>query len=315
MRLEARSTIALAVVLVMGGVALAQFDFGGFNGSYRPLPNIPYDGRFTFVRVRYDPAPGGYWPGRRPSWIHGYPLAEGNLMKIMNEITFIGAHDDDINTVTLDDPQLFKYPIAYIIEVGWWTVTDREAAGLRAYLQKGGFLFIDDFKPAGWRGPGGGWEPFAETMRSVLPDVQFLDMDASDPVFHSFFEIGNIAHFPQAYVSGDPVFKGIYENNDRTKRLMAIVNYNTDVSQVLGVVRARLPSIRPDQRGVQARCELLDLRTHALTRVMARTRAEVRRSRFRSAASPPPGLRWCLCRSTYPARPDRERTAPLVRLV
>jgi len=194
-------TIMPIVVLAMGGgAALAQFGFGDFRGLYQPLPNIPYDGRFTFVRVRYDPSPGGFWPGRRPSWIHGYPLAERNLMKIMNE-------------------------------VGWWTVTDREAAGLRAYLQKGGFLFVDDFKPAGWRVPGGGWEPFAETMRRVLPDVQFLDMVPSDPVFHVFFEINDLDHFPQAYVAGDPIFKGIFEDNDRRKRLMAIINYNTDVSQ------------------------------------------------------------------------------------
>src|SRR4029077_15171584 len=99
MRFGARSTRALAVVLAMGGVALAQFGFGGFNGSYRPLPNTPYDGRFIFVPVRYDPAPGGYCRGRRASWIHGYPLAERNLMKIMNEISFIGAHEDDINSV------------------------------------------------------------------------------------------------------------------------------------------------------------------------------------------------------------------------
>jgi hypothetical protein len=228
-RPNALTTIA-SIVLLSSGAALAQFGFARSDAAYRPLPNLAYDGRFTFVRVRYTPAPGGYWPGRRPSWIHGYPLAERNLMKIMNEVSFIGAHDD-VNTVTLDDPELFKYPIAYIIEVGWWTVTDREAAGLRAYLQKGGFLFVDDFKPEGWRGPGGGWEPFADTMRRVLPDVQFLDMEAADPVFHSFFEINGIDHFPQAYVSGDPVFKGIFEDNDRRKRLMAIVNYNTDVSQ------------------------------------------------------------------------------------
>ena len=218
-------------VLAAGGTAFAQFGFSGFRGWYQPLPNLPYDGRFTFVRVRYDPAPGGFWPGRRPSWIHGYPLAEQNLMKIMNEVSYLGGHED-INVVTLDDSELFRYPIAYIIEVGWWTVTDREAAGLRAYLQKGGFLFVDDFKPAGWRGlSGGGWEPFAETMRRVLPDVQFLDMDPSDPVFHSFFEIRQLDHFPQAYVTGDPVFKGVFEDNDRSKRLMAIINYNTDVSQ------------------------------------------------------------------------------------
>src|SRR2546426_6827509 len=170
----------LAVATICAtAAAYAQREFGGFGGYGRssPLPNISYDGRSTFVRVRYETAPGGYWAGGRPSWIHGYPIAERNLMKIMNEVSFLGAHDEEINTLTLDDPELFKYPIAYIIEVGWWTVNDREAAGLRAYLQKGGFLFVDDFKPPGWRGlPGGGWEPFAETMRRVLPDVQFLDM-------------------------------------------------------------------------------------------------------------------------------------------
>jgi len=226
---------ALVLLLSLAGVSYAQFEREfrrEFSGAYRPLPNIPYDGRFTFVRVRYTPAPGGYWPGRRPSWIHGYPLAERNLMRIMNEVSLLGAHDDEINTVTFDDPELFKYPIAYLIEVGWWTVTDKEAAGLRAYLQKGGFLFIDDFKTAGWRGvPGGGWEPFADTMRRVLPGVQFIDMHPDDPVFHSFFEINDLDHFPQAYVGGDPVFKGIFEDNDRSKRLMAIINYNTDVSQ------------------------------------------------------------------------------------
>jgi hypothetical protein len=145
--------IVLIVVCALAGVAVAQFGFDEFRGLYRPLPNTSYDGRFTFVRVRYTPAPGGYWPGRRPSWIHGYPLAEHNLMKIMNEVSFLAAHEE-INTVTLDDPELFKYPIAYIIEVGWWTVTDREAAGLRAYLQKGGFLFVDDSsRPAGAASP------------------------------------------------------------------------------------------------------------------------------------------------------------------
>jgi hypothetical protein len=202
----ALSTIAL--VMIVGGVALAQRDmFGG--GPSTAGPNIRYDGRFTFARIRYQTAPGGFWAGGRPSWIHGYPLSERNLMMIMKEVSLLDAHVDEVNTFTFDDPELLKYPIAYLIEVGWWTVSDREAAGLRAYLNKGGFLFIDDFKPTGWRGnPTGGWEPFEETMRRVLPGVQFFDMDPSDPVFHSFFEI-----------------------KDRSKRLMAIINYNTDVSQ------------------------------------------------------------------------------------
>jgi hypothetical protein len=46
-------------------------------------------------------------------------------MKIMNELSYLGAHDEEVNSLTLDDPELMKYAIAYIIEVGWWTLTDR----------------------------------------------------------------------------------------------------------------------------------------------------------------------------------------------
>jgi Domain of unknown function (DUF4159) len=229
--------IACAALLCLTATVLAQREFGGFGGfggqrRLQILRNIPYDGRFTFVRVNYETAPGGYWAGGRPSWAHGYPIAEENLMKIMNEVSFLGAHDEAINTLKLDDPELSRYPVAYIIEVGWWTLTDREAAALRAYILKGGFVIVDDFKEPGWRGiPGGGWEPFADNMRRVLPEARFVEMDASHPVFHAFFEINALDNFPQAYNSGQPIFRGVFEDNDPTKRLQMIVNYNTDISQ------------------------------------------------------------------------------------
>ncbi|HWF85870.1 MAG TPA: DUF4159 domain-containing protein [Vicinamibacterales bacterium] len=224
------SLVTLAALLCLIGVAAAQRRF--FYGWNATVRNIPYDGRFTFVRVKYTPAPGGYWPGDRPSWVHGYPLAEQNLMRIMNEISLIDGHADDINVVTLDDPELFKYPIAYIIEVGWWTLTDREAAALRMYLQKGGFLIVDDFKVQGWRGlPGGGWQPFEDNVKRLFPGVKIVDMDPADPIFHAFFEIKTLDNFPQAYTTGKAIFRGVYEDNDPQKRLMMIVNYNTDISQ------------------------------------------------------------------------------------
>jgi Domain of unknown function (DUF4159) len=229
------SIAAAAVVLLLCLAVSAAAQRGRFfYGWDETVKNVPYDGRFTFVRVRYTPAPGGYWAGGRPSWVHGYPIAEQNLMRIMKEISFLDAHVDDMNVVTLDDPELFKYPVAYIIEVGWWNPTPVEADALRAYLHKGGFLIVDDFKPEGWRGvPGGGWEPFAAAMRRVLPDAKLFEMNPTDPIFHSFFEIpaGLLADFPQAYNYGRPVFRGVYEDNDPRKRLMVIVNYNTDVSQ------------------------------------------------------------------------------------
>jgi len=214
--------------------AYAQRPGGGFfsgrSSRFRTLPNIDYDGRFTFVRVKYETAPGGYWWRGIPSWAHGYPLAEQNLMKIMKEISFLDAHDEVINTLSLDDPELFKYPIAYIIEVSWWTLTDREAEALRAYMLKGGFVIVDDFKQPGDFGSPG-WEPFEANMQRVLPGVQFFDMQASHPLFHAFFEINDLEFVPQAYNAGKPIFRGVYEDNDPSKRLLMIINYNTDVSQ------------------------------------------------------------------------------------
>jgi hypothetical protein len=206
---------------------VAQRRFFGWDESVR---NVPYDGRFTFVRVRYESSPEGYWAG--PSWAHGYPLAEQNLMNIMKDISLLDSHADNINVVTLDSPELFRYPIAYIIEVGFWTMTDAEVTGLRTYLQKGGFLIIDDFKPEGWRGIfGGGWEPFAANVQRVLPGARFFDLQQSHPIFNSFFEIKFLDNFPQAYNEGNPVFRAVYEDNDPRGRMMMLINYNTDVSQ------------------------------------------------------------------------------------
>ena len=124
-----RRRLAIGVVVLaicaMAGAAAAQRR-GFFYGWDESVKNIPYDGRFTFARIRYTPTPGGNWAGGSPSWVHGYPLAEQNLMQIMHEISILDAHVDDVNVVTLDDPELFRYPIAYIIEVGWWSPTARK---------------------------------------------------------------------------------------------------------------------------------------------------------------------------------------------
>jgi hypothetical protein len=137
-----RLLIGVAIVSLAAAAAFAQgrgfgggFGFGGPRvRNFKPYPNAPYDGRFNFVRVIYDCDPSGYWYRGLPSWAHGYPTAEQNLMKIMNEVSYFGAQET-INTVTLDDPELFRYPVAYIIEVSWWEMTDAQAAALRSSIR------------------------------------------------------------------------------------------------------------------------------------------------------------------------------------
>jgi Domain of unknown function (DUF4159) len=224
-----RGPLTIVLLLVCATAAFAQFGFR--RGGFRLQPNIRYDGRFTFVRVNYPTPPGGFWYGGWPAWAHGYPLAEQNLMSIMNEVSYLGPHVDEINTLAIGDPELYKYPVAYVIEVDWWAITDSDAAALRDYLRKGGFLIVDDFKGRGFAsGFGSGWEQFAQTMKKVMPEGRFFDLDVSHPIFHSFFEIKSL-DIPQAYLAGRAVFRGLFEDNDPTKRLQMIVNFNTDISQ------------------------------------------------------------------------------------
>ena len=97
-------------MLCAATAALAQRLENFRPGRVPAIRNAPYDGRFTFVRIKYETAPGGYWSGGRPSWVHGYPVAEENLMRIMNEISYLGPQTEHFNVLTLDDPDLFKYP-------------------------------------------------------------------------------------------------------------------------------------------------------------------------------------------------------------
>ena len=226
----------IAVVLAGAATGFAQrSSFGGYHRD-PAVPKPTYDGRFTFARLRYTSGPGGYYYLGLPAWAHGYvpssggDRAEMNLMKIMNEVSYLNPRIEESGVFSLDDPELFKYPLAYMTEPGFWTMGDEEAAGLRAYLLKGGFVIFDDFRADGRYNSGGGWANIEGNLRRALPELRLIEIDASAQIFHSFFEIDSLDIIPQSYDRGRPAFFGLFEDNDPGKRMMAIVNYNTDVS-------------------------------------------------------------------------------------
>jgi hypothetical protein len=224
----AAALFTAGALVAMATTAVAQRSF--FFRSAEPSDHTatPYDGRFTFTRLSYTTGPGGFYYRGLPAWAHGYPHAEQNLTRILNEVSYLAPHLDTTNVFRLDDPELGEFPLAFMTEAGFWEMTDKEAAAFRAYMQKGGFVIFDDFRdpPRG----GGGWENFAAQMTRVLPEAKFIDLDPTNAIFHSFFEIDSFDIVPQMYDFNKPVFRGLFEDNDPAKRLMAIVNFNTDVS-------------------------------------------------------------------------------------
>jgi hypothetical protein len=219
--------LALLLVLSIPDTAGAQRWYGG--SDYTEF-NVPYDGRFTFVRLSFTPMSGlGGW-GRRGGrgggqlyWDHDWPIAETHLNKLLRELTDVNPYMEGTNILAADDPELTKYPIAYVSEPGHWTLTNAEAEGLRNYVLKGGFLIFDDFVGAR------DWMIFEEGLRQVLPGVRPIQLDFTHEIFHSFFDIDSLelAH-PNSY-GYFAEFWGVFEDNDPEKRLLAIVNYNADI--------------------------------------------------------------------------------------
>jgi len=196
-----------------------------------PIDKAPsYDGRFTFARLKFTTAPGGYYFRGLPAWAHGYSTeiqgrrAEDNLAKILNSVTDMKPHVDGTAVVDVEDPQLFEYPIVYATEPGFMELSDKDALTLHDYIAKGGFIVFDDF-----RGPYN-WESFAESMQRVLPGEHLAEIPLSHPIFHAFFDIGTL-DFHQAYDRGTPGFYGMYERDDPRNRLQIVANFNNDVSE------------------------------------------------------------------------------------
>ena len=187
------------------------------------LPNVPYDGRFTFVRIRYEVPFAGAGVGQEVPWSHDYNRAERHFTRILSELSTLRVRLDASNVLALDDPDLFKYPVAYLAEPGFWNPSDGDAAALRAYLLKGGFLIVDDFA-------GNQWFNFEEQMRRVLPDARLVPLTAEHPIFDSFYHIATL-DFHHPYWGQPSVFYGVFEQNDPGRRLLMIVNFNNDVAE------------------------------------------------------------------------------------
>ena len=221
--------LALAVAAVMGAVAAAAPVLPPLvwaQGRNRQVQdyaeNVPYDGRFTFARIRYSQGDDGGFR-RDIKWAHDYPRGERHFTKILSELSTLRVRTQDSNILALDDPELFKYPVAYLCEAGFWRPSDAEALGLRNYLLKGGFIIFDDFARNDWFN-------FESQMRRVLPELRAMRLTPQDKIFDSFYHITDLAYV-HPYYGLPSEFWGYYENNDRSQRLLAIVNFNNDLSE------------------------------------------------------------------------------------
>lgn len=223
----------LVAVLAVAGAASAQRG-GGYYGVRRPEPDS-FNGTFTFCRLAVRAASDG----DGGSWSVDYPRADENLSIRLSELTKTPVNFDEAGTphyvvITATDAALFQCPFVMLTNPGRASLNEQEAAALRAYLQKGGFLWSDDF----WGTYA--WDHWVRELRKVLPAGQYplVDLPIGHPMFHTLFDAKRIPQIPninfyrgtgrtseRGYDSAEPHAGAILDSNGR---VIVLITHNTD---------------------------------------------------------------------------------------
>ena len=217
--LSRKGTRILLASLCMGVLVVALRGWRLPAQDQFPLTNY----KFTLGRIRF--ATGNLSSflsgGQGPPWSHDYPRSERHLMKILAEITRIDVNSDG-HIVSFESDEVFKYPIAYLCEVGFLDLSEKEARNMGQYLLRGGFLIVDDFR--GERD----LENFRQQMKIVFPDRSLEEIPRSHEIFKCFYDISELFPIPPYSRALVPQYLGM---SDDKGRLMMVVDYNNDLSE------------------------------------------------------------------------------------
>jgi len=226
-----------------GGVT-AQREFREYPGfEFEADVQLPPDwdqpGEFVSGRLMYPSNVrmgwrGGSWEQGGTSWGVDYPKGDRTFVSLLRRFSTINARSVE-QPVNLDDgDDVYFWPFLMVGLAGYWDLTDGQAAKLRDYLLRGGFLFCDSFFDSY------SWAGFVAGMNRVFPGRTIVDLEGDHPVFHTVYDIPALAetqipNFNSLMGGGGgwlgdgrvPRWRGIFDDSGR---LMVLFAFNNDVA-------------------------------------------------------------------------------------
>src|SRR5438876_5897513 len=187
-----RTVAAILLVLAGASFASAQWQWGRLaEGPGVPVRYPPpdfEDGAFTACKLQYTSVRSELMG---VGWSTDYPYAAINLMTRAGELTktpISRDHQGNPNywVVRLTDDALFHCGFILGSDVGTIGLSEKEAARLRAYLLKGGFLWVDDF----WGSEA--WDHWSSEIHRALPEYRITEVPPEHPIRHSMFNIQRV---------------------------------------------------------------------------------------------------------------------------
>jgi hypothetical protein len=225
---------ALAAAIAAGQTDLRNPNIRPSNGRSEAVANRAEaaagrpEAEFHMARMAYATQGGGGSRGYfMPWWAIDYPEAEAHFLPALERSTRLSVAADSRH-LKLTDAELFDYPWLFAQQVGRgnWDPTDADAAQLREYLLRGGFLVVDDFHGEYE------WRQFESAIRRVLPGRAIVDIPEDDAVLHVLYDLDERTQIPGerhlqwGRMEGPPHWRGIYDDEGR---LMVAINHNIDM--------------------------------------------------------------------------------------
>jgi hypothetical protein len=230
----AGTAVAALLAAVTAYGQFREFRGGGRQRFVRPsiASDDSFDGAWHFCRLAYS--------GR--AWATDYPDADYNFSQRLSELTktTVGrSPGGEVRPLIVrpTDSALFQCPFVMLWQAESLWFEEDDAAAMRAYLLKGGFLWSDD----SWGTYA--WQNFEREMSKVLPppEYRFVDLPRDHPMFRTMFELKQVPQVPAiSYwlgTGGDTSEQGadsavvhVRGIADRHGRLMVLATHNTDIA-------------------------------------------------------------------------------------
>lgn len=229
-----RTAVVAATIGLCAVVALAQTRERKWaryeNEMQDPVddpPDADYRGEFAFARLRYR---SPLDRGRRMYARWGIDCNKGDRLFIacLRRLTRIDMQPIE-TIIDADSDEVFNWPWLFAVSAGDWSLSPAHAERLRKYLDRGGFLMVDDFHNDRE------WAIFMAGIRQIYPEAVAEELEDSDPIFSSIYTMRNRVRVPGAnVVHGSGIERGGVEPHwrairDARGRVMVAICFNMDV--------------------------------------------------------------------------------------
>lgn len=149
------------------------------------------DGAFQIARLKYNG--GGDW--------YNDPSAEVNLLKYIRDNTTISVKPEYV-FVDINSNEIFTYPFLFLTGHGNIVLSEAEVKHLQAYLENGGFLYVDDDY--------GLDKAFRREMKKVFPDKNMVELPFSYGLYNCFYSFPGGPPKTHEHDKKPPVGLGIF---------------------------------------------------------------------------------------------------------